>query len=250
MRKVLSIFFALFVGLTVSAQIIDKPNPPRLVVDEPDVLNSTEESQLETKLVKYNDSTSTQIQIVIVESLNGLEPVDYAQQIGEGWGVGQKDKNNGVVILVSTGDRKMWIHTGRGVEAELTDAFCSDVVNDIMKPAFKQKQFYQGLDDATTAIIQKLNGTYKNDKKNIGWISPIFIFIAIIIAIILLSIFGRKGGGGGSDGGGWIANAILWSALNSNRGGSSGGWGGGGSSGGFGGWGGGSFGGGGAGGSW
>lgn len=243
MKKLLSIFFALCIGISVNAQIIEKPNPPRLVVDEADVLSDSDEAQLEAKLDKYNDSTSTQIQVIFVQSLNGLDIFDYAQQLAEGWGIGQKDKNNGILILTSIGDRKMRVHPGRGVEDKITDAFSSDIINNILKPAYKNGQYYQGVDDATTAIMQQLNGTYQANHKA-DWFGPALVFFIIIFIIIMLAIFGRRGGGGGSG----IANAIFWSSLGSgSRGGS---WGSGSSGGGFGGWGGGSFGGGGASGSW
>lgn len=249
MKKLLVILLSICIGAVASfAQIIEKPNPPSLVVDETGTLSGDEVNRLKQKLIAYDDSTSTQIEVVFVKTLNGLEPVDYAQQIGEGWGVGQKDKDNGIVVLVSIGDRKMWIHTGRGVGDKITDAFAYNVVNDIMKPAFKKNQYYQGIDEATTAIMQQLNGTYKAGKKrDKGWSMTGIIFLILIAFIVLTSIFGKggKGNGGGGLGG-------LWPLLFLGGGGrSSGGFGGGGGSGGgFGGFGGGSFGGGGAGGSW
>lgn len=254
MKKLLFILFSICIGAAASfAQIIEKPNPPSLVVDETGTLSGDEVERLKQKLIAYDDSTSTQIEVVFIKTLNGIEPVDYAQQIGEGWGIGQKDKDNGIVMLVSIGDHKMWIHTGRGVGDKITDAFAYDVVNDIMKPAFKQNRYYQGVDEATTAIMQQLNGTYKADKKrDKGWSLTGIIFLVIIAFIILTTIFGKRGGGGGNGGGGLGG---LWPLLfmGSGRGGGGfggGGFGGGSSGGGFGGFGGGSFGGGGAGGSW
>ena len=94
----------------------DKPNPPRLVNDFAGMLSSSQSEDLESKLLAFNDSTSTQISIVIIESLEGVEKAQYATELGEKWGIGRKQKDNGVLILVSKGDRQIFIATGRGVE--------------------------------------------------------------------------------------------------------------------------------------
>ncbi|QMW02642.1 TPM domain-containing protein [Spirosoma foliorum] len=233
--------------------IPDKPNPPRLVNDFVGILNSTERSQLEQKLRAYNDSTSTQITIVIVKTTEPYPIGDFAFQVGRKWGVGQKDKNNGLVLAWATQTRKIFIAPGYGLEGAIPDAIAKRIITNVIVPAFKQEQYYRGLDEATTEIIQRAKGEYKGDPAaNTGDDDGgSGIFIALIIFLIIIFIIIRRNGGGGNNrnrGGGWGGPIFLPTPGWGSSGG--GGWssGGGDSGGGFGGFGGGSFGGGGAGG--
>lgn len=234
--------------------IPNKPNPPRLVNDFVGILSSTERSQLEQKLRTYNDSTSTQITIVIVKTTEPYPIGDFAFQVGRKWGVGQKGKNNGLVLAWATQTRKIFIAPGYGLEGAIPDAIAKRIITNTIVPAFKQEQYYRGLDDATTEIIQRAKGEYKGDPDaNTGDDGGSGIFIALIIFLIIIFIIARRnrGGGGGSNrnrGGGWGGPVFFPTPGWGSSGG--GGWssGGGDSGGGFGGFGGGSFGGGGAGG--
>jgi len=243
------------------AQELPTPmNPPRLVNDFSGLLNQNEAANLEYKLRNYNDSTSTQIYIVIVNDLLGYDKSDYAFRLGEKWGIGQKSKNNGALILVKpkTGREKgeAFIAIGYGLEDVIPDITANHIVNLEMLPLFKQNQFYQGLDAATTTIINLAKGKftadqYNNRKPSSGG-SGVVIFI-IIIFILSLIFRGNSNNRGKTMGGSslpfWLALGMLSSG---SRGGGFGGFssGSGGFGGGFGGGGGGSFGGGGAGGSW
>ena len=234
---------------TANAVIPDKPNPPRLVNDFVGILSGTERDQLEQKLRTYNDSTSTQITIVIVKTTEPYPIGDFAFQVGRKWGIGQQGKNNGLVLAWATETRKVYIATGYGMEGSIPDAIAKRIINNTIVPAFKQQQYYQGLDAATTEIIQRASGEYKGDpdtSTDDGGDSN-GLFIALIIFMIIIFIIARRnrgGGSGGSRGGGWAP--IFFPTSTFSGWGSSGGGGGGG--GGFGGFGGGSFGGGGAGG--
>lgn len=253
MKKALTVFLGVWLAaFNINAQIPAKPSPPRLVNDYAGVMAADEVATLEQKLDKYDDSTSTQIAVVVVPTLGDLDIFDYAQQLAENWGIGQKDKNNGILVLVSIGDRKMRIHPGRGVEDKITDGFTSDIINKVMKPAFKKEQYYNGVNEATTAIIQQLNGTYKGVSKKGGrWNIVGLIFLFFIAFIIISAIFGKRGGGGGGGLGGlWPLLFLGGNSGGGGFGGGSGGGFGGGGGGGFGGFGGGSFGGGGSSGSW
>lgn len=238
-----------------------KPN--QLVNDYTQTLSPDQVNQLEQKLVAFNDSTSTQIAVVIIKSLEGYDVADYAVRLAESWGVGGAKNNNGVVLLVSLGDRKVTIQTGYGVEGALPDAISRRIIENEITPNFKLGDYFAGISQGTDAIISYTKGEYKNDnprkrKKSSGGIIP---FIVIFIVIILLAI--KKGGGGGGSqviGGRGSASPFWWLLLGSQLGrGGGGGFGGfsgggggfgGGGGGGFGGFGGGSFGGGGASGSW
>jgi uncharacterized protein len=250
MRKFLkATLFALvsfvFVGV-LSSSAKDLPaKSNRLVNDYAQVLSAEETNALEQKLEAYNDSTSTQIAIVIERSLEGDDLFDYCQRLAEGWGIGVKGKNNGVLIYVAVDDRKTRIHTGYGMEATITDALSTRIRTKQMNPAFKVGNFYAGLDDATTTIMLAASGEYTNDdgdKPMQKGPSMAVIFIIIIIIIILVS---RGGGGRGNRSRGGFGGPVFWGGTFG-----SGGFSGGGGGGGFGGFGGGSFGGGGSGGSW
>lgn len=239
------------------------PNPPKLVNDYANMMTPSEQATLEQLLVSFDDSTSTQISIVTINSLGGYDISEYAFNLGRYWGIGQKGKNNGVLILASKNDKKMFIATGYGVEGALPDALAGEIVRNEMRPAFREGNFYAGFRNASLAIIQATKGEYTTEPKEINSndMIPIGAIIFIIfLFIILISAFGRndrndKNGGGtymsrrGAD---IVTGSILADILSSGRGSrGSGSWGGGGfGGGGFGGFGGGSFGGGGAGGSW
>ncbi len=240
---------------TADTVIPDRPNPPRLVNDFVGILSSSERTQLEQKLRAYNDSTSTQITIVIVRTTEPYPIGDFAFQVGRKWGVGQQGKNNGLVLAWATQTRKIYIATGYGVEGAVPDAIAKRIISNTIVPAFKQEQWYQGLDAATTEIIQRLQGEYKGEPKSSSDDEGAgTFFIVLIIFLIIIFIIARKNRGGGNNrnrGGGWGGPVFLptpgWGSGWGSSGG--GGWSGGGSSGGgFGGFGGGSFGGGGAGG--
>jgi uncharacterized protein len=261
MKKFLSIFFLLLVGIGAFAQAnfdIKELLKPRtgvqqLVNDYANILTSDQKQALEDKLVAFDDSTSTQIAVVIVPNLGGNEIGDFNTELGRAWGVGGKEFNNGVVLLISKDDHKLNIATGYGIEGSLPDVTAGEIINDIIVPNFKGNDFYRGIDEGTDAIMQAVQGTYHTarQKKSTGGPAG-FIFIIIIIFIIIL-LSSRGGGGGSMMSRRGVAPWIIANML-TGGGGSGGGWsgGGGGSSGGggFGGFGGGGFGGGGASGNW
>ena len=238
-----------------------KSVPPRLVNDFAGFLSQGEINSLEHKLVAFNDSTSTQIAIVIVKDLYGYDKADYAQRLAEKWGIGQKGLNNGVLILVKPKTQgsqgEVQIVQGYGLEGAIPDITCSQIVDNDVLPAFKRNDFYGGLDKATSTIMALARGEYtaeqygKNNKKSAAQAAPLGIFIVIFIIIMILRNSGRSNHSNISRSG--LPFWMLLGMMNSGRNSHSGSWGGfsgGGGGGGFGGFGGGSFGGGGAGGSW
>jgi uncharacterized protein len=237
------------------------PVPPRLVNDYTGTLTEDQKQALEYKLVRLDDSTFTQIVVVIVPSLGGYDVADAAIELGRTWGVGNKKNNSGVVLLISKGDRKLNISPGYGLEGALTDVDASNIINDIIRPKFKGNDYYRGIDDGTDAIIEAVRGEYNTPHatSSKGKGSGKLIFIIIIIIFILLTRSGGNKGGGfmSRRGSGFLGPFILGNLLGGGGrgggswGGSGGGWGGGSSGGGgFGGFGGGCFGGGGTSGSW
>ena len=252
-------------GIIHAQNLPDKPVPQRLVNDFAGMLNSNDISALEQKLVTFNDSTSTQIAIVTVTSLQGYDKADYAQRLAEKWGIGQKGNNNGILILVKpkteSEQGEVFITQGYGLEGIIPDITCSEIVDNDILPAFRSGDYYRGLDKATSTLISLARGEfpadqYKKQSKQVGAITPFVVFIIFFI----IMMFMRSGGGKNQRhiGNKGLPLWLLFSMMNSRNshngswGGFSGGGGFGGSSGGggFGGFGGGSFGGGGAGGSW
>jgi uncharacterized protein len=236
------------------------PKSGTLVTDFTNTLSPSEKQQLESKLVAFSDTSSTQIAVVMLKSVGDYDINDYAQKLGRAWGVGQKGKNNGIVILVAMGDRKVSIQTGYGVEGALPDIITHQIIERDIKPNFKAGNYFAGLDAGTDDVIKYVRGEYKADAKprnGEGGGGGSIAILIIIVVVILIFIFRNRGGGGqiiDSRGG---ASPFWWFLAGSmlGRGSGGGGWGGfsgggGGDSGGFGGFGGGDFGGGGSSGSW
>ena len=227
------------------------------VYDYAKMLSPEERRMLETKISKYYDSTSTQIVIATVNKVNDDISL-YATEWAHKWGIGQKEKGNGIFILIAKDNRKITIRTGYGVEHLLTDALTRRIIENDIIPYFKNGKYYEGLSLAVDAIIKVMAGEYKNEEdiireksnlENLVWGFIILIFLIIFLSLFFKGLDSGSGGGSGSGGSWRSSGPIIFTGSGSNSwGGSSGGgsWGGG-FSGGFGG---GGFGGGGATGSW
>ncbi len=232
------------------------PSKQTSVYDYANVLRPEEKVQLEEKLVRYSDSTSTQIVVITIESLQGEDIGILTPKWGQTWGIGgSKENDNGVIILLAKAERKIWISAGYGLEDRLTAGIGGEITRNIIIPEFKAGSYYKGLDKGVDALFEVFKGKYKGERKNNKKDNfPILPFIIIVIVIIII-IAKNKGNGGntGGRGGGFdLADIIILSSLGRGGGGfgggsSGGGFGGGGFGGGFGG---GGFSGGGSGGSW
>ncbi|MGG8496639.1 TPM domain-containing protein [Tenacibaculum sp. TC6] len=256
---ILALLLAVFFTQVLFAQEFEIPKKPDFqtsVYDYIGLLSPGEKTKLEEKLIKYSDTTSTQIVVAIINSTEGEEIGYLATNWAHAWGIGQEKEDNGVFVLLAKNDRKITIRTGYGVEHLLTDYTSRQIIEYNILPYFKKGNFYAGLDSGVEAIFKVLKGEYKGTrKKSKEGFDPGFIIFIIILIIffIIISNSNRNNRGGGrgyrSDTRDIFDTIIL---SNSGRGGfGSGGFGGGGSSGGFGGgFGGGGFGGGGATGGW
>lgn len=258
-------FLILYVGLfsiSITAQftIPDKPNlkDQTSLYDLSNLISTAHEQALEQKLIKYSDSTSTQIVIITINSTKGEDISLLGAKWGQKWGIGQKNEDNGILILLSKNDRKIDINTGYGIEYRITDLMAERIINKIMIPEFKKGSYYNGLDKGTDAIFQALMGEFKEDRtfddSEFPFSKAVFLFVIFMIIIIAINSKNNKRNNGGNGGiGGSLLDVIILSNMGrtgsfgggSSSGGSFGG--GGGFSGGFGG---GSFGGGGASGGW
>jgi uncharacterized membrane protein YgcG len=180
--------------LEVLAQNIpQKPEPARYVNDLAAMLESNEGQLLEIKLKKYYDSTSTQIVIVTIQTLDGYSIDDYAQKLAENWGIGQKGKDNGLLILVSQGDRKMKIATGYGLEAKITDLTAKQIIDNQLVPNFKTENYYYGLNEAIEVIFKLLSGEFTaSDLAPPPNMADFFFYayrVVMILGFLLGSIF-------------------------------------------------------------
>lgn len=271
-KNILKTYFLFFIAILFVQTAIGQftiPAKPKLqtsVYDYANLLSASQKTALENKLINYSDSTSTQIVIATVETINNEDIGVLTPKWAQKWGIGQAKEDNGVFILLANKERKIWIAPGYGVEHLITAGIGGEITRNIIIPEFKKGDFYSGLDKGSDAIFEVLIGSYENKKEQQGTSGdfPSFIIFFIIFIFILIIIFSRKNRGGGSGGRGFRDNTaasileaiILSGAGRSNRGFGSGGFGGssGGGSfggGGFGGgFGGGGFSGGGSGGSW
>jgi len=245
------------------------PKPPQKetsLYDYANLLSGNQKTALENKLIKYSDSTSTQIVIITVETIKGEDIGILTPRWAHEWGIGQEKEDNGVLILLANKERKIWISPGYGVEHKLTAGITGTIVRNVIIPEFKKGNFYNGLDKGVGTIFQVLNGEYENNNQNqakeVGIPIGLILFFIFIILMIILSKRNRGGGGYNNRGGrrnsttGSIIEAIILSNAGRSGGFGRGGFGGGSSGGSFGGggfsggFGGGGFGGGGASGSW
>ncbi|MGM9738672.1 MAG: TPM domain-containing protein [Candidatus Cryptobacteroides sp.] len=242
----------------VFAAVPERPVPQRLVNDLAGLFTQFQADSLESVLVAFDDSTSTQIAVVTVSDLDGYDPAEMAQEIGQAWGVGQKGKENGIVILVKpkTADSagKVSIQVGYGLEEHIPDVYCSRIINQTMIPRFKEGDYFRAVAEGADILMKLATGKYKPEEDDLTELKDfaeamlwLFIVIFMIVIAVRLNHKDNSKGNGGSGGrktypdiyigpiGGWGLSGSFGDL---------------GSFGGFGGFGGGSFGGGGASGSW
>ncbi|HMC96022.1 MAG TPA: TPM domain-containing protein [Flavobacteriales bacterium] len=265
MRAILTLALGAFALNTFAANFDCSLTPPKerdqdhLVWSYAELLSPSEEQQLNAKLVRFARETSNRILVIIVDTLCGTDEADLAFRIGENWGIGKKEFDNGIVILIKPngppGQRKVFIATGYGLEAAIPDLRAKQVVDGTIIPNFKNRNYFAGLDRATDMLMAMAKGEFNEESHGTDrfpW-QPLLFFVLFAI-VMIFSWRGRVNRYARTN------NVDFWTAMwlvsqmnnrHSGRwGGGSGFSGGGGGGGGFGGFGGGSFGGGGAGGSW
>lgn len=211
------IFFLLLLAtsFTVYAQRAVPAHNAVWVHDEANVLSASAKGQMEALLQAHRDSTSTQIAVLIVPSLEGEDIDGYAVRVFEEWKLGQKGKDNGVLFLIAMQERQMRIEVGYGLEGVLTDALSSRINRNEVAPYFREGNYEAGIQAGVVAIIKAVAGEYKNDNpaprkrgKKSSWSTIIFI----ILLVILMSRRNRGGGAGGY----WTA-AMMGSMLGGGR---------------------------------
>jgi uncharacterized protein len=250
----------------IAAEVIPPRPQGAYVNDYAHILSPSTVSQLDRKLRDFETQTSNQVLVVIYPKMQSDSSIDdYAIRVAQAWGVGRKDRKNGVVLFIFVQDRKMTIQVGYGLEGPLPDITAKRIIEDEIKPRFRTNDYDGGLRAGIDAIIKATKGEYKGrgTAHRAAWFGPLLAFIGIWIFIAWIrrqvsgAIYGgrgayrRRGWGGGFWPGYFIGSSSWGGGGGGSWGGGGGGgsWGGGGGGGGFS-AGGGSFGGGGASGSW
>ncbi len=265
LKFVFTALFCFFAFYSADAQmLVQRPDPPKLVNDLSGILSTDQVARLEQKLVAFDDTTSTQIAVLIVSDLQGYDRSEFAYKVASEWGIGVEGKDNGVLVLVRPKTEQVsgtvFIAPGYGLEGIIPDIVCAEIIDREMIPRFRENDYYGGIDKATDVLMslasKEFSASDYKGKGSKGAIPGVVIFLMVIFFIIIGSI-GSNNRNIGRKGSGSLPFWLLMSMMNSGRS-HSGSWGGfssgggfsGGGGGGFGGFGGGSFGGGGAGGSW
>lgn len=260
--RYLFVSIALVAATVAQAQKCLPESTQKLVNDFANVLSESQVQQLEQKLVAFNNETSNQIVVLITNDLCDLEPMEYATAIGHNWGVGQKEFDNGVVLLISPAARKTFIAVGYGLEGPIPDATAKRIVNQELLPNFRNNDYYGGVNSATDVLMQLAKGEInageyaKKQGSGKSPIIPLMVFIFIVFIFFFAVASSAKRYASANDVAFWTAFFLLMNSRSSHGGrfsdfsGGRGHFGGFGGGGGFGGFGGGGFGGGGAGGSW
>ncbi|HEX8385442.1 MAG TPA: TPM domain-containing protein, partial [Rubricoccaceae bacterium] len=202
---------------SVEAALPPRPNPPRLVNDLTGLLAPAQAAALERKLVALNDSTGTQVAVVIVGTTDGVDPSEYATALGRAWGVGQAGDDNGVVLLAAMEDREVFIATGYGAEGGLTDATAGTIVRNVIVPQFREGRFYEGLDGAADAIAAALAGEFTAPPAATAEddLSGLVCCLLLVFVVFLVLSSRRRGGVTGGRGrgrrrGGWGGPNIIF----------------------------------------
>lgn len=166
-------------------------NPPKLVNDFGDMLSPEQEFSLESKLLKYEQTTSNEIVLVTVSSLNGMEVSEFTLETGRKWDIGKAKKKNGVLMLASSGDRKIWIAPGSGLSGVLPDIVVGRIVRNQIIPRFKEGNYYGGFDAGLEAIMAAARGEFTNDEHIEAKPLPVWmgVFLILMFGLLFFVIF-------------------------------------------------------------
>src|SRR6476469_6279309 len=204
------IFIALLAINSRAAEVIP-PKPDRYFNDYAGVVSKEAAYRLNEQLARFERETSVQVVVAVFPNIpSGSDIADYTQRIAQAWGVGQKERRNGVVLFVFIQDRKMFIQVGYGLEGALPDATAFDITERQIKPLFRTGNYEAGLATGIDLICKAIRGEYKGSGKTVaegkggGAFTSVLPFIIFVIVLIIISRLIRKFGGYGysSRGGG------------------------------------------------
>lgn len=166
MFKRLLVSILLLIGLISGLYSLDVPQLTGRVNDYAQILSAAEKSQLESKLARYEQETSNQLVLLTMDSLQTDNLESFSIRVAEAWKIGQKDKDNGLILLIVKNDRKIRVEVGYGLESRITDGFSGEIIRNILAPSFREGQFYLGIDAAFTAIMNQIGDEFTNDSGN------------------------------------------------------------------------------------
>ena len=183
-------------------------SPQGPVSDWAELLSPEQKSDLNSRMEALKASNGAELAVVTVKSLQGGEIDDFAQKLFAQWGIGQKGKDNGVLLLIAVEDRKMRIEVGYGMEGVLPDAKTGRIQDEYIVPRFKEGNYAQGLMDGADALLKVMGGSElpepaPTENNPVAAVLFLIFFIVIFFLIVRSAIRGNRGGGfGGSSGGG------------------------------------------------
>jgi len=244
--KIKNIVISLILLLLSATPLVayyDLGTPDGYVNDYTNTLTQEQASALESKIAAFEQESTNEIGVVIIDSLQGDYIEHFAVKLFEEWGIGKERKDNGVLILVAMSDRQMRIEVGYGLEGSLTDVEANWIVQNVMVPNFKENRYYEGIDQSVDKIIEITKGEFKvpenEENRRSGPHFSIFLLLFVVFIIIIIwkirrvgkkglyvgtvgrsssSSFGRSSGGGSSSSSGGFGGG------RSGGGGASGSW--------------------------
>lgn len=178
-----------------AAWALDIPYLGGHINDNAHMLSSETVSELEQMLTAYEDSTTNQIVLLTISSLEGESLEDYSLRVAETWKLGQKDVDNGVLLLIARDDRKMRIEVGYGLEASVTDLASSYIINSIIRPLFKQGEFEDGIREGLKALITAADGNLSeetvsgSDDDTLGLVFFSLFWLLIVSFFTMVGLF-------------------------------------------------------------
>lgn len=211
------LIFLLISSYTVSAQVPVPEFWSTRVNDAGNILSDAFEAELDRRLQAYEDSSSNQIAILTIPTLEDVPIEDYTLRVAEKLKLGTTDKDNGVLLLISVNDRKVRIEVGEGLEGVLPDAVCNQIIRNEIAPQFRQNDYEKGIHDAVQAMIQAIGGEYhaeegaapaRDDGGGTLWGTLVVLVIIILISRIGGGGHGNYRRGGWSSGAGWYGGGF------------------------------------------
>ncbi len=200
MKKIFSIFILLLCCLPVAAYGLDVPRLQGHVNDYAGMISPSAKSKIEKGLKAFEQSDSTQIVILTIPSLEGENLEEFSIKVAEAWKIGQQLKDNGIIFLVSKQERKIRIEVGRGLEGKLTDLMAGRIIDQVIKPQFKQGNFDAGFLMGASALIAATRGEFKAEQRPIhrrqkGFPPFLTFFLFVGIFVLILGSISRIAGG-------------------------------------------------------
>lgn len=247
---------ALALLLALAANALAAPDFPKLtgrVVDAAGLIDPAREAAIDAKLAGLETATGRQLVVATIPDLGGYEIADYGYQLGRAWGIGDKDRDDGALLIVAPAERKVRVEVGYGLEPVLTDALSHMIIQTRILPAFRAGDMAGGIEAGVDALIEQLQlpaeeaerraaqaaqSAARSDEGGGGLaIFLVFLFLFFILPMLLGRKRGRRygrgpviiwgpgmGGGWGGGGGGWGGGGFSGGGGGFGGGGASGGW--------------------------